>query len=151
MQPLVVVEFDPADALPLVRMWRASFELGVGVVDPHPIEKQVTYLLEQVVPANRVRVVRENDVIIGFVASTSESISQLYVRVDRIGQGIGRKLLDLAKSESCGSLWLHTFQRNERARRFYERNGFAPIARGFEPFWQLPDVRYRWTGSTNAS
>jgi RimJ/RimL family protein N-acetyltransferase len=45
---------------------------------------------------------------------------------------------------SAGSLWLYTFARNERARRFYERNGFVAVAFGYEPFWQLDDVRYEW-------
>jgi RimJ/RimL family protein N-acetyltransferase len=48
---------------------------------------------------------------------------------------------------SVGSLWLYTFARNERARRFYERNGFAAVAFGYEPFWQLEDVRYEWRRS----
>ncbi len=36
---LRIEPFDPADALNLVHMWRASFEFGVGIKDPHPIER----------------------------------------------------------------------------------------------------------------
>lgn len=32
-----LVEYDSARLDELVRMWRASFEAGVGIVDPHPI------------------------------------------------------------------------------------------------------------------
>ena len=42
-------------------------------------------------------------------------------------------------------LSLYTFVRNVRACRFYERHGFVVVARGFEPTWQLEDVKYHWS------
>jgi GNAT superfamily N-acetyltransferase len=139
-----VADFELASIDELVRMWRASFEHGVGITDHHPIGEQIAYLREQVLPAYRLRVTLEGQAIVGFLASNPESVAQLFVRVDRFGQGIGTQLLNLAKSESSGSLWLFTYQRNTRACRFYEHQGFVAIARGFEPFWQLADVKYRW-------
>lgn len=50
-----VAEFDPAVTDELVRLWRASFEFGVGITDPHPIDEQVHHFRTQVVPHNRVR------------------------------------------------------------------------------------------------
>ena len=48
---------------------------------------------------------------------------QLYVLASHYGQGIGRKLLDAAApAEIPAQLWVAA--RNERAIRFYERNGF---------------------------
>jgi hypothetical protein len=40
----------------LVPMWRASFEHGVGVVDPNPLDAQRDHLLTHVVPNHDVRV-----------------------------------------------------------------------------------------------
>lgn len=131
-----------ADAL--VPMWREAFEHGVGIVDPNPMERQRTYLIERVLPEHDVTVVLEGECIVGFLASNAESVSQLHVRVGCHGRGIGRALLHRAMAASAGSLWLYTFARNERARRFYERNGFVAVAFGYEPFWQLDDVRYEW-------
>lgn len=139
-----IADFDPADAAALVRMWRASFEHGVGITDPHPLEEQMAYLREKVMPDYRVRVAWRDKTIVGFLASNPESIGALYVRVENIGEGIGTRLLSLAKAESSGSLWLFAFARNARACRFYERRGFVALARGFEPVWQLPDVKYGW-------
>jgi GNAT superfamily N-acetyltransferase len=137
--------FDPTDASSLVHMWRASFEFGIGIKDPHPIEEQVAFLFEQLVPRNRLLVAKDGETIVGFCASNPQSVVALYVRVENIGQGIGTELLRRAQAESAGSLWLYTFAQNQRARRFYERHGFIATARGFENMWQLEDIRYEWS------
>ena len=135
--------------LPLVDLWRASFEHGVGVVDPHPIEEQRQFFVEHVAARCEVSVALRCAAIVGFVASDAESISQLHVRVGCLREGIGSRLVELAKSRSSGSLWLFTFARNAVARRFYEHHGFTAIAHGFEPTWQLEDVKYRWERAGN--
>jgi len=128
----------------LVRMWRASFETAIGIVDPHPIEDQKRYFMEEVLPRNTVRIARVAGEMAGFVAASRESVAQLYVRLGFQRRGIGRQMLDWAKDHSGGSLWLYTFARNAGACAFYERNGFVAVAQGFEPTWQLEDVRYEW-------
>lgn len=141
---LRIAAFEPRDTDTLVRLWRASFEHGVGIIDPHPIDGQVAYFEREVRPRHAVRVAWRADEMVGFVASNDESVSALYVRVDCIGQGIGPQLLKLAQDASAGRLWLYTFARNARARRFYARHGFVDVKHGFEPFWQLEDVRFEW-------
>ena len=131
-----------ADAL--VPMWRESFEYGVGIVDPHPIARQRAHLIERVLPEHEVTVALEGERIVGFVAANAESVSQLFVRVGCHGRGIGSELLRRAMAASAGALWLYTFARNAQARRFYEARGFTAVAFGFEPTWQLDDVRYEW-------
>ena len=128
----------------LVIMWRESFEHGVGVIDPNPIAKQMQYFNDTVLPENDVSVALRNGQLLGFVACNAESVAQLHVRVGHHRQGIGTQLLDLAKTQSSGSLWLYTFAKNRVARCFYEHHGFSNIAEGFEPVWQLADVKYAW-------
>ena len=147
------VRFEPyaAGALDaLVVLWREAFEAGVGVKDPHPIAQQRDYFVGEVLPANQVTLALQEDRLAGFIASNAGSVSQLHVRVDLHGQGIGSSLLQLAKARSAGSLWLYTFARNTRACRFYEGHGFVAVQRGFEPTWQLEDVKYAWARSDSA-
>ena len=143
--PALIRDFTPEATDALVRMWRASFEHGVGVKDPHAVSEQVEFFRTNVVPNNRVRTAWQGQELVGFLASTGESISQLYVRVDHLGQGIGSQLVRLAQAESSGNLWLFTFARNKRACSFYESRDFKVTARGFEPNWQLEDVKYVWS------
>ena len=143
---LMVAAYSEKRALDLVRMWRASFEHGVGVLDPHPLEDQLAFLHREVVPENKVLLVLDgaDGPIAAFIAFSKEKVAQLYVHIDYQGRGIGKALLDVAKRESSGRLHLFTFARNTRARRFYERNGFREIGQGFESEWQLADVEYAW-------
>ena len=145
-----IVDFQPQQTDAVVRLWRASFEHGVGVTDTHPLHEQVEYFRSAVAPRFRVRVAVTGGEILAFMASDAESVNQLYVRVGHIGQGIGSRLLQLAQQESAGSLWLHTYARNHRACRFYERHGFVAVEHGFEPFRQLADVKYRWVRPAGA-
>jgi ribosomal protein S18 acetylase RimI-like enzyme len=148
---LSIEDFRPEHAKELVRMWRESFEFGVGIADPNPLEEQEQYLAAVVVPNNAVRVAHLDGQLVGFVAATSTSVSQLYVRKGFNRRGIGSRLLDWAKLQSNGSLWLYTFEQNAGARAFYERHGFRIVARGHEPNWNLDDLRYEWVSNGNAA
>jgi ribosomal protein S18 acetylase RimI-like enzyme len=141
---IVLKDYDATRLDELIVMWRASFEAGVGIRDPHPLADQKRYFLDRVLPHFDVRFAWVDETLAGFVAADAQSVAQLYVRVDLRGRGIGPCLLAWAKSQSSGSLWLYTFARNTAARAFYERHGFVVEARGFEPMWQLDDIRYRW-------
>lgn len=132
-------------------MWRASFEFGVGVVDPNPLSAQEQYFLSEVLPNNTVRLALLWNELVGVVAASAESVALLYVRVGLHKQGIGSHLLAWAKEQSSGSLWLYTFARNTNARSFYERHGFVAIAHGFEPVWQLEDVKYKWAAQAHSA
>jgi GNAT superfamily N-acetyltransferase len=148
---LAVADYSPEHGDELVRMWRASFEHGVGIKDPHPLEGQLAYLREQVLPKHRVRIAWQGNTLVGFLASNHESVAQLYVRLGHHRRGIGSYLLSLAKRDSAGSLCLFTFQQNLVARRFYEQHGFIAVEFGFEPMWQLADVKYKWVRGESAA
>lgn len=142
---VVLAPYEPGRLDELIAMWRASFEFGVGVVDPHPIEAQRDFFVREILPNNDVRIAVQGDRLVGFIAASRDSIPALYVHVDALGEGIGTLLLDWAKEQSDGRLWLYTFERNTRAQRFYESSGFRITERGFEEDWQLADLRYEWS------
>lgn len=150
MSTAAIEDFRTSDLDALVRMWRESFEYGVGITDPHSLEDRVTYFEREVLPNNRVRLAKEAGRIVGFLASNTESVAQLHVRVGHHRRGIGTHLLDLAKANAAGTLWLFTFIRNTGACAFYESQGFIVVQRGFEPTLQLEDVKYAWAKPEDA-
>jgi ribosomal protein S18 acetylase RimI-like enzyme len=87
----------------------------------------------------------ETGTLCGIIAFREGWIDQFYVLPRAQGRGIGKALLDIAKSDASElSLW--TFQRNAAARRFYEGQGFVIVNEtdGAENEEREPDVLYRW-------
>ena len=148
MSKLIITPYEPDVLMDMVAVWRNSFQHGVGIIDPHPAEGLRNYFLSEVLPNHEVRLAMAGPEVVGVLASSATSVAALYVRVDHIGQGIGSILIEIAKRRSSGSLWLYTFAQNQNARRFYKKHGFAEVAHGFEPNWQLDDVRLEWPGHT---
>lgn len=147
-QPLEIVPYAEPWLGELLPLWRASFEAALGITDPHPLEAQAAHFLRAVLPHNEVRLALAGGRLLGFVAASSASVDQLYVRPGAQRQGVGRVLLGWAKQQSGGRLRLYTFEKNLGARAFYERQGFVAVQRGFEPFWQLEDILYEWSAGT---
>jgi GNAT superfamily N-acetyltransferase len=54
-------------------------------------------------------------------------IDQMYLDPTHVGRGIGALLLAHALATLPRPIRLYTFQRNEGARRFYERHGFRAV------------------------
>ncbi len=84
-------------------------------------------------------------VLTGFIAFRAGWVDQLYVLPAHQGRGLGCALLTVAQ-ERYPELNLWTFQRNESARRFYERQGFvaAELTDGARNEEREPDIRYVW-------
>jgi RimJ/RimL family protein N-acetyltransferase len=146
-----ITAYEPADAKDLVPMWRESFEFGMKFTDPNSLQSLHDFLLREVVPANTLHVAHRNSGLVGFMASTRESVTQLFVRVECIGQGIGTQLLELAKRQSQGSLWLYAFARNTHACRFYQRHGFREVERESENMYRMEAIRYEWVAQVDRS
>ena len=65
---------------------------------------------------------------------------------DRIGTGIGGRLVELAKTRRPEGIDLFCFAVNSRARAFYEHRGFVAVATGDGSgnVERQPDIRYAW-------
>ena len=101
------------------------------------------------VERHRLWVWDEDGEIAGFVGVDDDEVSQLYVSPPAQGQGIGTALLEHAKTVSPERLELWVFQKNEGARRFYERHGFrlVRLTDGADNMEREPDALYAWVGS----
>ncbi|MFL5282215.1 MAG: GNAT family N-acetyltransferase [Rhodopila sp.] len=97
---------------------------------------------------NRFRVARSAGQPVGYIVVYEDRLDDLYVLPDWQAQGVGSALLAAAKSLSPQRLKLSTFQRNVRARAFYEARGFREVGRTDGKNEEgVADVQYEWTGT----
>ena len=105
------------------------------------------WIADTIIRRCRVWVARCGGRILGFLALDEDYLNQLYLRPGHYRQGIGSRLLAVAKQESSGRLRLHTFQRNARAEAFYKAHGFRIVDfnDGSRNEEREPDVQHEWT------
>jgi GNAT superfamily N-acetyltransferase len=123
-----------ADALPYLRRIHTTDEVRAWIRDI-ALKRGETW------------VAKRDSSIVGFITLMGEEVEQLYVLPGNYRRGIGRTLLNLAKTRRPNQLYLYTFQRNTSARAFYEILGFRIIdtSDGTRNEEAEPDIRYQWT------
>ena len=140
---------DDAEAIATVYL-RSRKELVACAPLAHSDDEVRQWIRGRLIPDGRVTVALVGGQTVGLLSvsrGVDESwIDQLYLHPAWVGQGIGTKLLDLARAELRPPIRLYTFQANERARRFYESRGFRAIAfgDGTGNEEKCPDVLYEW-------
>ena len=131
----------------ILRSRRASVpEIPALVHSDHEVRE---WFRDVVMPAHHVWIaVADSPVnprIVGVAVASAGWLEHLYVEPQWTGQGIGKSLLDVVKAESTGQLLLWTFDSNTGAQRFYERHGFAAVARTDGDNEEgAPDIKYQW-------
>jgi putative acetyltransferase len=99
-----------------------------------------------IVERHEVWVAEEDGTIVGFAGLDPGKLEHLYVDPEAQNRGIGAELLAEAKRLRPEGLQLWAFQKNEGARRFYERHGFrvVKLTDGADNMERQPDVLYEW-------
>jgi GNAT superfamily N-acetyltransferase len=84
--------------------------------------------------------------VVGFAGVNGDVLTHLYVDPTAQNRGLGTALLERAKQLRPGRLELWVFQKNDGARRFYERHGFrlVELTDGGSNMEKEPDARYEW-------
>jgi putative acetyltransferase len=136
------------DFNPVTLLWRRSrvvslpdFQREKG----YSFEMDQAYFKNHILVHDNVWIAEIHLTPVGFMAIREDLIDHLYVDPDHWRQGVGKALLDHARSLSPQHLWLYTLQINTNARAFYVKNGFVAKKFGISPSPELePDVEYHW-------
>lgn len=91
-------------------------------------------------------VAEEDGCIVGFAGVTGSELTHLYTDPPAQNRGVGTALLEHVKGLRPEQVVLWVFQKNEGARRFYERHGFrlVSLTDGTGNMEQEPDAFYEW-------
>lgn len=114
------------ELLPMTEFWREVFETDL------------------------VWVAEKSGCVVGFCVRSDDNIGALYITHGARSSGVGKKLLDLAKADRDWiTVW--AYELNDRARRFYRREGLVEISRetvNYDDGVSLVDIEHRWTRVT---
>lgn len=72
-------------------------------------------------------------------------LDQLFVAPEYQGQSLGRRLLAFSRQQMPNEIWLRCVHENEKAWRWYERQGFVFEQEAVEPMTGFTMKHYRWT------
>ena len=145
IRPARAEEYDE-----IARVWMESW-VSTG------LEQASNYLLANL----RARVRREiNDGWSLFVADDNGTIAamlaihlpklyldQLFVAPEYQGRSLGRKLLAFTRTQMPDEMYLRCVRENEKAWRWYEREGFVLEKEQVEPMTGFAMKHYRWRRS----
>lgn len=136
------------EAAEIALVFRQSFRAALPyVAELHTPEEDLQFFSENVLVNNEVFVAKDAEKrILGFIAFDDQWVHHLYLLPGVLRKGIGERLLNIAK-EKRSKLQLWAFQKNLRARQFYEKHGFVAVkfTDGADNEEKEPDVLMEWT------
>ena len=136
-----------SDTDTIAEVFVASFRGLTFLPAVHSDDEIRSWIRNEMAPAHEVWVAEVDDVVVGLAALHGDLLGHLYVHPDAQGRGIGSELLDVVKRERPLGFRFWVFQRNVRARRFYERHGcrLVELTDGSGNEEREPDALYEWS------
>jgi chorismate mutase/GNAT superfamily N-acetyltransferase len=147
---LVIRAAGADDAVAIADLYSASRVAAVPQMPPalHTNEEDRAWVAARLADGHEAWVAEAEGELLGYALLTATWLDHLFVRPDRLGEGIGSALLDLVKALRPQGFCLWVFETNTGARRFYERAGLIALDRtdGSGNEEKAPDVRMAWPG-----
>lgn len=129
-------------------LWHDAWHDGHGACLPAAIvaERKPSTFVERLGPLSEGSFVAERDgAIVGFAAIEGNEVDQLYVAADMRGTGTAAALLAAVEAElvrrGVSDAVIQCSHGNDRAHRFYSRNGWTDTGLRDLPLW-TPDGRH---------
>ena len=99
--------------------------------------------VKKMLPQAEVYVYENDREIWGFIGLNGEYIEGIFVSGEMQSRGIGKRLLDFVKTKKT-ELHLNVYQKNMRAIRFYQREGFKILREGMDEATGEKDYEMTW-------
>jgi len=146
---LTIRAFVEGDFDEVVAKWHETNLVSYPYVaeqQKHTLADARAFFRTKLLPACEIWVAEQSGELLGVLAFEAPWIRHFAIFPGHQRQGIGTALLQRARASSPAEIRLYTFQRNDKARAFYEKHGFSAVAFGVSPAPELePDVLYHWT------
>ena len=134
--------FDELDIEGILGVWYRASLVAHPFLSEDALERERDEIVEWWLPASETFVYEMDGRVIGFLSLIGNEVGAIFVDPDLHGRGVGRALMDEARSRRP-YLELGVFEANHVGRRFYERYGFRLIERRIEEATGEPELRLR--------
>lgn len=124
---MIIRQFKSTDTKKLVDIWYNASIIAHSFVSSKIWASHKDELRNKYLPAAKTYVAEENGELVGFISLIDSYIGGLFIAPTKQGRGIGTRLIEQVKIENK-QLRVGVFNKNEGARRFYERNGFKYLS-----------------------
>jgi ribosomal protein S18 acetylase RimI-like enzyme len=144
---------EQGDADELARIKHACYSRMTYLPPIPTLDEYRGFVSAILLPSQEVWVAEDDEgVVVGWFSVTDGSLEHLYVDPERQNRGLGSEMLAAVMERMPDGFSLWTFQKNEGARRFYERHGLDAVefTDGRDNMEREPDVRYAWSPATAA-
>src|SRR5262245_51544362 len=133
------------DADEIAVLFRRSFGTLAFLPTLHTPDEDRGFF-RKVTEEREVWVAEEDGRLVGFAALSERTLDHLYVEPGEFGRGVGSALFAQATRSRPDGFQLWVFQKNERARRFYEKRGcrVVRLTDGSRNEEREPDALYEW-------
>ncbi len=122
----MIRESEPEDIHDVLDVWLFASIQAHGFMDRTFWESNMDAMRDIYIPGSDTYVFKENETIKGFFCLHGDVLAAMFVAPEFQGKGIGRKLMDKAKSLR-NRLELTVYKENPKSMAFYQRCGFEII------------------------
>lgn len=136
--------YHPTDSDAVLDLWLGASLLAHDFVPESFWREQLPAMRELYLPQAETLVLEEKGQVLGFASLHEQRLAALFVNPDAQGRGLGRRLLDDAKSRR-DSLELGVYRANARAVAFYRAGGFVTLNETRDPHTGQPELTMRWS------
>jgi putative acetyltransferase len=139
--------YAPADEAATIDLWRRTWAEAYPEIDfDARLDWWRARWQTELVPTNTIVVAEQDGTVLGFVTvePTTGYLDQIVVAPEAWSSGMALALLDEAKRLSPAGITLHVNKDNDRAVRFYEKNGFLIRGADVNPSSGRPIYKMSW-------
>lgn len=121
----MIRKFEENDIDLVIQIWKNENIKAHKFISKEYWENNYEYVKE-ILPKAEIYVYIDSDKIKGFIGMNNNHIEGIFIDTDSQNKGIGTALLNKVKEDKA-KLTLNVYDKNKKAIKFYQKNGFEII------------------------
>jgi putative acetyltransferase len=139
----LIRRYRKADLEDMVRIWYKASAIAHSFIPASFWTLQKSAMNEKYLPLAENFVFQEDGQVAGFISLVRERVCALFVAPEMQGRGIGRALIEHAKTLNA-RLSLKVYRENESAFRFYKKCGFVAAGEEVDEYTDHMQILMEW-------